>query len=110
MGGVGRRGLSGFVGFDVMVEAGSGRAFLIEMNTRPTQICHLAFDANSDMIGALLGEFSGAVQRRMTPNVGSRTVALFPQESWPDPASAHLSPASPPLPRHLPPFFLPYLH
>ncbi len=103
-----RLGLSGFVGFDFVLEAASGRPFLIEMNTRPTQICHLALDAGSDMIGALLGEFCGAVQRRMTPNVGSRTVALFPQESWRDPASEYLSSAYHDVPWQLPEFVLAY--
>ena len=38
-------GLSGFVGFDFILERTSGRAFLIEMNPRPTPICHFSLDS-----------------------------------------------------------------
>lgn len=85
-----RLGLSGFVGFDFMLEADTGRPYLLEMNQRPTQICHLVFNVSSDMIGALATALPAAVDRRATPNIGSGTVALFPQESWRDPASDFL--------------------
>jgi glutathione synthase/RimK-type ligase-like ATP-grasp enzyme len=85
-----RLDLSGFVGFDFMLEAATGRPYLIEMNQRPTQICHLALNASSDMIGALAAALDAAAGRRVTPNVNSRTVALFPQESWRDPKSDFL--------------------
>src|SRR5208283_1453997 len=40
-------GLSGFIGFDFIIEAATGRAVLLEMNPRPTQTCHLSFDDQS---------------------------------------------------------------
>lgn len=88
-----RLGLSGFVGFDFMLETATGRPYLIEMNARPTQICHLALNSTSDMIGALAAALLSTVRRRVTPNITSRTVALFPQERWRDPNSDYLQSA-----------------
>ena len=103
-----RLGLSGFVGFDFMLETASGRAYLIEMNHRPTQICHLALNASSDQIGALAAALSAAVRRRAMPNIGSRTVALFPQESWRDPSSGFLQSAHHDIPWQEPEFIAAY--
>jgi hypothetical protein len=102
-----RLGLSGFVGFDFMLEAATGRTYLIEMNGRPTQICHLALDADSDMIGALAGAPSSA-SPRMIPNIDRPTVALFPQESWRDPNSAYLRSAFHDVPWQAPDFIAAY--
>jgi glutathione synthase/RimK-type ligase-like ATP-grasp enzyme len=99
---VGWLGLSGFVGFDFVLEAESGRAFLLEMNLRPTQICHLAHDAASDMIGALAHAVAGLPAVRAIPNFTGATVALFPQERWRDPGSPHLSTAFHDVPWHAP--------
>jgi hypothetical protein len=82
-----RLGLSGFVGFDFMIHAGSGQAYLLEMNGRPTPICHIALDGSTDMISALADPF--AVTRRV-PNIDSPIIALFPQEIWRDPESHYL--------------------
>jgi glutathione synthase/RimK-type ligase-like ATP-grasp enzyme len=101
-------GLSGFVGFDFMLEAVTGRAYLIEMNGRPTQICHLALDADSDMISALAARLSPVVLRRTIPNIDGPTVALFPQESWRDPDSGYLTTAFHDVPRHVPEFIAAY--
>jgi hypothetical protein len=101
-------GLSGFVGFDFMLEAATGRAYLIEMNGRPTQICHLALDADSDMIGALAARFPSGALRRTIPNIDRRTVALFPQESWRDPDSVHLISAFHDVPWQAPEFVAAY--
>ena len=103
-----RLGLSGFVGFDFMLEAASGRAYLIEMNGRPTQICHLALDGDFDMIGALADRAPGEAPRRMIPNIDSPTVALFPQESWRDPDSGYLRSAFHDVPWHAPDFIAAY--
>ncbi len=104
-----RLGLCGLVGFDFVLEAAGGRPFLIEMNARPTQICHIAIDSRSDMIGALAEAFGDApCRRRVLPTVGSRIVALFPQESWRDPASAWLTSAHHDVPWQSPEFVLAY--
>ena len=101
-------GLSGFVGFDFMLEAATGRAYLIEMNGRPTQICHLALDADSDMIGALAARFPSVARRRPIPNIDGPTVALFPQESWRDPDSGYLRSAFHDVPWQVPEFVAAY--
>jgi glutathione synthase/RimK-type ligase-like ATP-grasp enzyme len=88
-----RLGLSGFVGFDFVLEAGTDRAFLLEMNLRPTQICHLALDAGSDMIGALAAALGTVPAARPLPNFPGGAVALFPQESWRNPDSPYLATA-----------------
>ena len=103
-----RLGLSGFVGFDFVLEHSTGRPFLIEMNGRPTQICHLAFDAASDMIGALAAAL-GAVPRpraMLAPEVS--TIALFPQECWRDPTSSFLQLAYHDVPCRSPDFIAAY--
>ena len=82
-----RLGLSGFVGFDFMIDSRSGQAYLLEMNGRPTPICHIALDGPTDMISALADPF--AVARRV-PNIGSPIIALFPEEIWRDPESRYL--------------------
>jgi hypothetical protein len=92
-----RLGLSGFVGFDFMIGAGSGQAYLLEMNGRPTPISHIALDGPTDMISALAQPF--AVTRKV-PNVDSPIVALFPQEVWRDPKSGFLRSAYHDVPQH----------
>ncbi|HTV73143.1 MAG TPA: ATP-grasp domain-containing protein [Candidatus Acidoferrales bacterium] len=83
-------GLSGFIGLDFIVEAATGRAVLLEMNARPTQICHFSLDDASDMTGTLLARLTGTAKRPVEPAAGSGVIALFPGESWRDPQSAFL--------------------
>jgi hypothetical protein len=73
-------GLSGLHGFDFMVEAETGKAHLIEMNPRATQIGHFRMGAGRDLPGALYTAVSGQTaspSRGMTEN---DTIALFPNE------------------------------
>ena len=99
-----RLGLSGFVGFDFMLETSTGQPYLIEMNQRPTQICHLASNAASDMIGALSGWLLTSTAHRTAPYLEKDTIALFPQESWRDPASGFLHSAYHDVPWQAPEF------
>jgi len=90
---VGRLKLSGFVGIDVVLEAGSGRPWLLELNPRPTQTCHLALSDDTDMVGALTLALKGA-ERRAGPGTATphdRIIALYPGELWRDPSSAYLT-------------------
>ena len=103
-----RLDLSGFVGFDFMIEAASGRPYLIEMNGRPTQICHLKMDAASDMLGALAARLSATPLPPTISNVAGCTVALFPQETWRDPDSHFLTSAFHDIPREFPEFAAAY--
>jgi glutathione synthase/RimK-type ligase-like ATP-grasp enzyme len=102
-----RLGLSGFVGFDFVLEATTGRPYIIEMNARPTQICHLSLGAGTDMVGAL-SKRCGLAPRPRAPSVGARTIALFPQELWRDPQSEYLRSAHHDVPWNMPEFILAY--
>jgi carbamoylphosphate synthase large subunit len=82
--------LSGLHGFDFMLEAGAGDAYVIEINPRATQVGHLALGAGRDIPAALFSAVSGqAIQ--VAPAVTEKdTIALFPQEWIRDSASAYL--------------------
>ena len=75
-----RLGLSGFYGFDFMVEANTGRAYLIEVNPRSTQVGHLSLGAGRDLPAALYAALSGKTVQPSPKVTEKDTVALFPQE------------------------------
>jgi len=77
---VGRLGISGFCGFDFMVEAGSGRLLLIEMNLRPTQLVHLALGVGRDLVAAYVRTVVGLAVGDRAAVTGGDLIALFPQE------------------------------
>jgi carbamoylphosphate synthase large subunit len=86
-------GLSGFIGFDFVIEQGSGDVYLIEMNPRVTQLCHLALGHERDLTAALQASYSNrpCVPR---PQVTDKDlIALFPQEVQRDPSSEFVSAA-----------------
>jgi glutathione synthase/RimK-type ligase-like ATP-grasp enzyme len=85
-----RLGLSGVHGLDFMLEARIGKPYLIEINPRATQLCHLTLGPGRDVPAALIGALSGktvAPSARLTEN---DTIALFPQEWIRDPQSSFL--------------------
>jgi hypothetical protein len=85
-----RLGLSGFYGFDFMLEVGTGNAYLIEINPRSTQVGHMRLGAGRDLPAALSAALSG---KRVQPGprlTEKDTVALFPQEWIRDPQSPFL--------------------
>jgi len=83
-------GLSGFCGFDFMLEESTGNAYLIEINPRATQVGHIALGAGRDLPAALYGAVTGRPSR-VTPAVTeNRTIALFPHEWARDPQSEFL--------------------
>ena len=51
--------VSGFCGFDFVVEGTSGTPLLIEMNPRPTQLAHLALGPGRDLVAAYVREILG---------------------------------------------------
>jgi ATP-grasp domain len=85
-----RLGLSGFVGFDFILERTSGRAFLIEMNPRPTPICHLSPDSQRDMTWALFTKLCDGKGTKSAARFLGKVIALFPGEFWRDPNSEYL--------------------
>ena len=84
-----RLGLSGFAGFDFVLDA-AGRAYLLEMNQQPTQICHLGFDVSTHMIGALSEMLVGSRPPLKSLPLRIQEIALFPMEQWRDPTSKYL--------------------
>ena len=82
--------LSGLYGFDFILETATGRAYLIEMNPRATQVGHLAFGPGHDLAAALYAAVTGR-DIRPTPRITDKdTIALFPQEWLKNPASDFL--------------------
>jgi hypothetical protein len=79
--------LSGIHGFDFMREAGNGRAHLIEINPRATQVGHLTMGAGHDLPAALYAAVTGQSLRPASQLTDSDTIALFPQEWLRDPSS-----------------------
>jgi glutathione synthase/RimK-type ligase-like ATP-grasp enzyme len=88
-----RLGLSGFYGFDFMLEAGTQHAYMIEINPRVTQVGHLTLGAGRDLPAALYAELSGKAVQPTTKVTEKDTIALFPQEWIRDPQSAFLQTA-----------------
>jgi len=85
-----RLNLSGFYGFDFMLEAHTENAYLIEINPRTTQVGHLALGAGRDLAAALYAALSGDSVSASPKVTDKDTIALFPQEWMRDPASEFL--------------------
>ena len=83
-------GLSGLYGFDFMLEAGTGHAYLIEINPRATQVGHITLGAGRDLPAALYGAVSGHPTRVAPAITEKDTIALFPHEWARDPQSEFL--------------------
>jgi hypothetical protein len=84
---VGKLGISGLCGFDFMIDETSKQAFLIEMNARATQICHLASGPTEDMVGALFYKLTGQFRRGALRVPRGEDIAMFPQAWVDDPQS-----------------------
>lgn len=75
--------LSGFYGLDFMLDEATGRAYMIEMNPRCTQLGHLPMPGG-DLAGALCSKLTGEACMQSEPAiVEGGIVAFFPQAiSW----------------------------
>ncbi len=82
-----RLNLSGFYGLDFILEEQTGIPWLLEMNTRATQIPHLALGAGHDLPAAAFSAVTGLALRPRPEVTAEQTIALFPQEWSRDPAS-----------------------
>jgi hypothetical protein len=83
-------GGTGFFGFDFILEEGSERAVLLEINPRATQITHLALGKERDLPAAIRAKLLGEPtpdSRRITDE---KVIAFFPQEVRRDPESVFL--------------------
>jgi hypothetical protein len=76
-----RLGLSGFCGFDFLLEAGTCAAHLIEMNARTTPISHLPLAEGRNLVTALATRLDGITAISPTPPIMQDVVAFFPQ-AW----------------------------
>jgi hypothetical protein len=78
-----RLGMSGLCGIDFILEGGSGKAFMIELNPRATQLGHLPFDPTGSLVSVFLARLGGEKAPAVTgPRIAERgTVAFFPQ-AW----------------------------
>ena len=83
-------GISGFAGFDFMIEATTGKAYLIEMNPRATPACHLPDARAGRMTAALLCRLRGESLPRPVEHPGPGLVVMFPGEWRANPASPYL--------------------
>jgi hypothetical protein len=85
--------LSGLFGFDFIIDGDTGHAFLIELNARATQMCHLSLGVGRDLPASLRAAVSGEPLREVSGVTEADLVALFPQEWLRDPSSAFLNTA-----------------
>jgi hypothetical protein len=76
-----RLGLSGFFGLDFVIEDGSEAIYLIEMNPRCTQLCHLQLGKGRDLTAALCAKISGQPLREIPPITLNDRIAYFP-DAW----------------------------
>lgn len=85
-------GISGFCGFDFIIDAHTGKPLLLEMNTRPTQLAHLPLGAGRDLCAALVREVLGCKEVADRQNAATASlVALFPQAIQRDPSGLGLA-------------------
>jgi carbamoylphosphate synthase large subunit len=85
-----RLDLSGIFGLDYIVERDTGLAYLIEMNVRATQTCHLALGPGKSPIACLAAAMSKRSLDDIPSVTNADTIALFPQEWKRSPASPYL--------------------
>jgi hypothetical protein len=83
--------LSGLYGLDFVVEEQTGYPYLIEMNSRATQTCHLRLGVGHDLPSALWSAVSGEPPRETESVTERETIALFPHEWRRNPLSPHLA-------------------
>jgi carbamoylphosphate synthase large subunit len=83
-------GLSGMIGFDFMIEAATGAAYLIEMNPRNTPICAVRLGPGRDLAEALVARLARRPVRDRPPRTDRDIVVFFPDTWREDPANNFL--------------------
>jgi len=76
-----RLGLSGFAGFDFVIERHTGKAFLIEINPRATQTSHLQLGLGHDLAAALYATLAAAPLPIRSSVTSRDTIVLWPHIS-----------------------------
>ncbi len=84
-------GLTGFVGFDFMIETATGLAYLLECNPRPIPACHLGAHIGVNLCEALRAGLQD-VAWSSSVAAAAKLVAFFPQEWLRDAASLNKFP------------------
>ena len=105
-----RLNLSGFYGLDFILEDQTGIPWLLEMNSRATQIPHLALGECHDLPAAAFAAVTGLPARSRPAVTAEQTIALFPQEWSRDPASPFLRGAYHDVPWESPALVRAYIH
>jgi hypothetical protein len=105
-----RLNLSGFYGLDFVLDEQTGTAWLLEMNSRATQIAHLALGPEHDLAAAAFAAVAGVPVHPRTVVTTAETIALFPQEWQRDPASAQIVGAYDDVPWDAPALVRAYVH
>ena len=88
--------LSGFCGLDFVIEAGTGAAYLLEMNPRCTQLGHIPVANQGDLAGLISAKLGGISAHRgdrlETPGLHpGQTIAFYPKAFLCDPQSPYVS-------------------
>lgn len=81
--------LSGFVGFDFILDS-ANRAWLLEMNPRVTQTCHFALADGTNLAASLCAQMKRLPMRSRLVPVYRDLIALFPNEMLRSPSSKYL--------------------
>lgn len=71
--------LSGFLGFDFVIENKTGATWLIEMNPRCTPPCPLPLGEGRDLVAALWAQATGRPAPRVLQVIRNSRIAYFPQ-------------------------------
>ena len=80
---------TGLCGFDFMIDAAKGDAYLIEMNARATQTCALSLGPQRALISAFCSAFTGQPFSEEPLRLAGDTIALFPM-AWSGDTSSDL--------------------
>jgi glutathione synthase/RimK-type ligase-like ATP-grasp enzyme len=81
--------LSGFVGFDFMIDS-ANQAWLLEINPRATPICHFNLADGTNLAGALFTQMKKQLPRSRPAPINRDLIALFPNEITRSPSSDYL--------------------
>jgi predicted ATP-grasp superfamily ATP-dependent carboligase len=82
--------LSGFVGFDFVIEETSGDSYLIEMNPRFSHLATLRLGPGRDLVGALSARLFDKSLAAAPPVTTKDTIAFFPQAWLIDPRDPYI--------------------
>lgn len=83
--------ISGLAGFDFMIEDGTGRAYILECNPRPTPVSHLGGLVGNDLCALWRDALLDRPVAPAKPVTADRLLAFFPQELLRDAQSPYLA-------------------